>query len=180
LAQDTAKDWTRNVEAVVARHGHAQLSLNSVTQLRVASGLVVEVETSSEESSQHQPRLEERKYRAHLGAQSNSQLRSMGSLLVRYCFSRLAQTIQVATNGIARHFDSFFFRASVRDDAGQQRNRYLISGGVCRGGFPRFGLNLRRRLARDRQQDDGEIKDTATMLTSIASHVANPTHQHPL
>jgi len=86
----------------------------------------------------------------------------------------------VATDSVACHFDGFFFRASVGDDARQQRNGYLISGGICRGGLSRFGLSMGRQLVRDRQQYDREIKHTATMLTSIASHVADPAHQDPL
>src|SRR5580658_9062263 len=161
----------------MARHGHTKVGLNGMTQLCVAPGLVVYVETSSQESPQYQPRFEQRKYRTHLGAESDSQFRSMRSLLVRYVFPRLAQTIQVAADCVARHFDGFFFRATVRDDARQQRDGYLISGGICRGGLSRFGLSCGKQLVRDGQQYDREIKHTAPMLTSIGRHVAYPAHQ---
>jgi hypothetical protein len=80
-----------------------------MTQLRVASGLVVHVETSP----QDQARFEERQYRAHLAAQGDSQFRSVRSFLIGYFFARLAQTIQVAADGAARHFDGFLFLPSV-------------------------------------------------------------------
>ena len=113
MVQDAAKHGARYVEAVMARHGHAKVGLNGMTQLCVAPGLVVYVETSSQESPQYQPRFEQWKYRTHLGAESDSQFRSMRSLLVRYVFARLAQTIQVAADGAARHFDGFLFLPSV-------------------------------------------------------------------
>ena len=164
----------------MARHGHTKVGLSGMTQLCVASGLVVYLETSSQKSPQYQSRLEQRKYRAHLGAQSDSQFRSMRSLFVGNVFARLAQTIQVAADGIARHFDGFFFRASEGDDGGEQRNRYSITRGSCRAGLSRFGLSWGKQLVGDGQQYDREIKHTARMLTSIAGHVANPAHLDPL
>jgi hypothetical protein len=127
LAQDASEYWARYVEAVVTGNGHTQVSFNWVTQLCVAAGLVVYVETSSQSRPQNQAWLDERKYRTHLGAQSDSQFRSMRSFLVGYFFSRLAQAIEVTADSVARHFDGFFLGASIRNEAGKQRNSYLVS-----------------------------------------------------
>ena len=77
MAQDAAQHWTRYVEPVMTRHGDTKVGFNRMPQLCVASGLVVYEETGSQESPEYQARLEERQYRAHLGAQSDSQFRSM-------------------------------------------------------------------------------------------------------
>lgn len=93
----------------------------------MTSGLVMNIKASPQKHSEYHSRLEKRKLRAHLGAQRNAQLRSMGLLFVGDFLTGLPQAIEMAADSVARHFERLFFGAPIRDHTWKQRNCHLVT-----------------------------------------------------
>jgi hypothetical protein len=83
LLEDASQNGAGQIKAVVARDRDSQVGLYRVAKLCMAPRLMVNVETGPQKRSKDDPRLEKRELRAYLGAQGNTQSRSVRVSLVR-------------------------------------------------------------------------------------------------
>jgi len=93
-----------------------------MSKLRVAAGLMMNVETTAFESPKYLPGLQNGQTRTHLGCYCDPQLLGVGVTLVRNWLARFQQALNVANNCVSRHFESFLLVTAKGNKAGKKRN----------------------------------------------------------
>src|SRR5580692_6245951 len=109
------------------------MRLLRMPQLRVTPSLVMNLKAGPQLSAQDFPRFQNRQTRRHSGSDSHTKLFGPSPRFIGYGFAILAETLQMNADGIGGHLTGFAERAAVGDQAGQQRDTYLIT--ALSGGF---------------------------------------------
>ena len=111
----------------MSRHCHSQVWFSRMPKLRMASCLMMNLESCLQQGAEYFLRFQNRQAWRHLRRQRDTQFLFASLFFVGDALSVFAEPLQMATNRVAGHLARLVQRSPVSDQPGQQGNRNLIS-----------------------------------------------------
>ncbi len=110
----------------MTRDGHAKVRVVGMTELDVASGLVVDAKSRAQERAEHRHGFACRNPR-HMSSRDHRHAFLEQRTFRRDAFAALDEGAEVATNGIARHCPRFIKCSAGAHETGEHRHDDLES-----------------------------------------------------